>query len=402
MAGATGSGQAMETGRTNRAEGRTILWAQVPPDEPNFNGSAILIVEVAKQAEDPDDYEGSTFRPTTQLDGIVASGHSDQRTKELGGMPGGVGVIGRGGNNQGTGVLGLGSAGIFTGPAGTSSFVGEGGIGVHGVGGEKSPLFSRPDAVPGAGVVGQGGRQAAGANLLRLPHAAGVIGISGGLGSDVDLLPLHSLAETGGVGVYGQGSDALLVAVTPPDPSGVPGPSVPSGPLEPGAGVLGRGGVPFPPEGSVAAGVIGLAGGVAIPKLAETGNTGVYGAGTIGVFGHGSTGVLGQTEAAVGVHGAAMGSTGRGALFESLRSAQLQLSPQPLRESFAAPVSVTAKEIVTNDEGVRLPRDGRAGDLLSLIDQAGQCALWFCVRSAEADPAQWAQVLLGTAFQGRG
>lgn len=56
MAGASGSGEDMETGRVNRAEGRTFLWAQVPPGQPYFNGDAMFVVEAARDAEDPDDY----------------------------------------------------------------------------------------------------------------------------------------------------------------------------------------------------------------------------------------------------------------------------------------------------------------------------------------------------------
>jgi hypothetical protein len=51
---------------------------------------------------------------------------------------------------------------------------------------------------------------------------------------------------------------------------------------------------------------------------------------------------------------------------------------------------------------VQLPKDGRGGDLLALMDDQRQCALWFCIRAEDgSDAAQWAQVLLGPSFPGR-
>ena len=139
MAGASGSGEEMQTGRTNRAEGRTILWAQVPPGQSNFNGPAIMIVEVAKDAEDPDDYEdGDSFVPSNRFDGLIATGWSGGGAGNFGGTPGGTGVIGRGGRNEGTGVLGLGGGTPEPGNGGA------GGIGVHGLGGPQADFFADP------------------------------------------------------------------------------------------------------------------------------------------------------------------------------------------------------------------------------------------------------------------
>jgi hypothetical protein len=388
MAGATGSGQSIETGRTNREEGRTILWAQVPPGQPNFNGPAIFIAEVAKDAEDPDDYEdGDTFIPSNQFHGIIATGWSGGSASQFGGAPGAHGVVARGGRNQGTGVFGLGGGAPEPGSGGF------GGIGVHGLGGPQEEFFTDPGNPPGAGVVGQGGRQPDNNNREQLPHAAGVIGIGGGFGRNKDLLPAHPLSETGGVGVYGQGAEATVTQVSPVDATGstVPGPNVPSGPLTPGAGVLGRGGVPIPPRGPVAAGVVGLAGGVPIPSISETGDN--------GVFGRGPVGVRGQTDGGAGVHGVA--DTGRGGLFTSARSAQVRLDPQPAGTTFPPPISVSPTALPVAEEGVALPKDGLGGDLLALTDDQRQCTLWFCVRGSGAGPAQWAQVLLGPAFAGR-
>jgi hypothetical protein len=139
--------------------------------------------------------------------------------------------------------------------------------------------------------------------------------------------------------------------------------------------------------------VIGLAGGVPIPNISETGNTGVYGAGTTGVSGQGIT------------------ASGRGGMFKSTHSAQVQLVPQPLPITFMSPVTETSFTRIPagneSNETLQLPRDGQGGDLLTLMDNQRQCTLWFCVRGAlrGADgnitsDAEWAQVLLGPSFKG--
>ena len=243
MSGATKSGEEMQTGRTNRAEDRTTVWAQVQPDKADFEGPAILMVEVARDAENPDDYDPpGAFTPSNSFHGVMATGWSGSGPSKPFGDKGAVGVVGRGGGNEGTGVVGQG--GGIQQPKLSN---GEGGIGVHGLGGSKLPGAYPPwdPAIPpGAGVVAQGGRQSDDGNRLRVPHAAGLIAIGGGTGLKKDLLPDHPLTATGSVGVYGQGADATVTMVPPVDETGssIPGPWVPSGPLAPGAGVLGRGG----------------------------------------------------------------------------------------------------------------------------------------------------------------
>jgi len=306
------------------------------------------------------------------LDGIVGKGWSATLPSE-----GGSGVVGIGGNSQGTGVLGRGGGGLHP---------GVGGIGVHGVGGSQSEPTWDPMVPPGAGVLAQGGRQTK-FNDKRLPHGAGVVGVAGGSAK-----PAPPLNQTGSVGVYGQGAEAEVETVN------IDGVVTVVGPTAPGAGVIGRGGMPIPPRMPIAAGVIGLAGDTAIPPLSETGNTGVYGAGPTGVFGHGLLGVRGQGKGGPGVHG--VSDTDRGGVFESTRSAQVQLIPHDLRARMPAPVAVTAMAIPTKEES-RLPKDGRGGDLLALMDDQRYCTLWFCVKDGAGGPAQWAQVLLGPAFDGR-
>jgi hypothetical protein len=220
------------------------------------------------------------------------------------------------------------------------------------------------------------------------------VALAGGSGKPVPPLTDPSGASvTGGVGVYAQGANADVQTVT------IDGTPTKVGPLEPGTGVLGRGGVSNDPRSQPAPGVIGLAGGVPIPNLSETGNAGVYGAGPTGVVGHGIVGVRAQGDDGAGVRGISTGD--RGGIFEAVRSAQVQLSPHDLRTVLPAPVTVTATAIPAQGEGPALPKDGRGGDLMAVIDKTKQCTLWFCVQGANGGPAHWAQVLLGPSFLGR-
>ena len=78
MAGADHSGEEMQTGRTNRAENRTRIWAQREEDS-DFDGEAILVVEAAVEVDD--DYE-------LVNDGLVAHGVVSS------GIGSGAGVVG--------------------------------------------------------------------------------------------------------------------------------------------------------------------------------------------------------------------------------------------------------------------------------------------------------------------
>jgi hypothetical protein len=235
-------------------------------------------------------------------------------------------------------------------------------------------------------------------NTLRLPHAAGIIGISGGIGRKMDALPVHTLKETGGVGVYAQGSDATEIMVPPTDENGstITGPNVPSGPEFPGPGVLGRGGVTNVPRAQVAAGVIGVAGNIPIPASSETQNTGVYG--------HGGAGIRGRGEGGPGVHG--ISDSDRGGTFQSARSAQVLLLPLKAPGVFPTAIPVSPSAIpIGREGGMRLPKDGRGGDLLALVDDNSDCALWFCVKTGRSNggpSAEWAPVLLGPRVTGTG
>jgi hypothetical protein len=267
---------------------------------------------------------------------------------------------------------------------------GSGGIGLHGIGGFQPGIDFFPSVPPGVGVLAQGGRVFTEFNTTRQPHGAGVVALAGGDGQ-----PVPPLTATGGIGVYGQGADAE--EETGVTASGDP---APAGPMDPGAGVMGRGGVTSLPAGPIAAGVIGLAGQTPIPPISETGGSGVYGGGPTGVFGRGAPGVRGKSDGGAGVNG--LSDADRGGVFESVKSAQVQLVPSILLHlPPPVTVTVTAIPVPRQELGPALPWDGRAGDLIAITDDHRQCTLWFCVIGANdsgSGVATWSQVLLGSPF----
>lgn len=402
MAGTVHSNEDMQSGRVNHCEDFTAIWTQrlegeeEPGEDKNFKGNAMFIVEVSPFQPEGQDFPFNDWTPKKPIDGIVGSGWSGARSAVVPTNIGGVGVIGNGGTNQGTGVLGRGGG------------EGIGGIGVHGIGGSLPVGFRDHREPPGIGVLGQGGRQSDNDNNFRLPHGAGIVGLAGG-----SKKPVPPLEETGSVGVYGQGAEAEMRTV--PDGTGT-GQNIDVGPMAPGPGVLGRGGVPIPRDrNKVAAGVIGLAGDTPIPPISKTGDIGVYGQGPTGVSGEGtnygvkgkgttgvfadgsSTGVYGycanhigvqaETESGLGVFGLAS-DTGRGGAFQSRQSAQLWLVPQRRR---------------TDRELPRLPKDGRCGDIICTLGEDDKCSLWFCVQGEVegVTPARWARFQLGTPIDGQ-
>jgi hypothetical protein len=415
MSGADESNDDLVSGRVNRANDQTTIWAEnqytwtgIGPIETSsmrteFSSSNIFVVEVARDTE-----EDGEFRPSTPVDAIVGIGWS----ADFAGQSGGTGVTGMGGDVGGTGVFakgGEGGTGLRADAGGDATGVvalggpregtgvfglggggerllrrGEGGKGVHGVGGVAHLQPGSADVLPGVGVFGQGGKIAQ-ENRDQLLLGTGVIGVGGDAGNP-DLPPA---SDAGSVGVFGQGADAHVNTIQDD------GATVFDGPAEPGAGVIGRGGIGTGVRPGIAAGVIGLAGGHAKPSLAETGGTGVHG--------HGPTGVRGVGVGGPGVNGAS--DTSRGGIFASQGVAQVQLTPFRVRTKLPAPGSVTPMAIPLGllREGVAsLPKDGQAGDLMSLLDDARLCTLWFCVRAHDGTgPAQWAQVLLGPSFPGQ-
>lgn len=304
MAGADHNGEDIQTGRTNRAESRTKIWAQREEDA-DFDGEAILVVEAAGDIDD-DDYR--QVDDSLVAHGILASG-----------IGAGAGMVG------------------FN---------------------RRHPVFA-----PG-----------------------------------LELSPAD-LANSSNVGVFGKGTTGV---VAQGDFRGAPDQAIVDGR---GVGIIGRG-----DRNLVSApGVVGFSGGVsdeAIPAntgVVGKGPTGVAGLGTRGpgVKGVGSTdepGVVGEGQD--GVQG--RGLEGRGGIFESRRSAQVQLVPArgrvvPEQESFTPTIVPEPGRL-----GPELPRAGRAGDLMSVIDERGVCTLWFCTEGENgAAAARWAQVLLGPTFDGQ-
>jgi hypothetical protein len=368
MSGSDESNEDLVSGRTNRANDTTKIWAERAVDSPligsdtpeEFTGAAMFIVEPAGDPQDPDVWENNDFTPSNPTDAIVGTAWSGNSSAITPGHIGGVGVTGNGGTNQGTGVLGRGGGN------------GVGGIGVMGIGGSQTEPTWDATVPPGVGVVALGGRQTDDGNTLQLLHGAGIVAIGGGSGQ-----PLPAPTDTGSVGVFAVGADADVQTVN------IDGVNTTVGPLAPGAGVIGRGGVPNPSGGPVASGVVGLSGGVAVPAVADTGNAGVFG----------------QSDIGPGVKGASKGD--RGGVFGADRFAQVQLVPHDLRTTLPAPVPITPTAILVQREGPGLPKAGRGGDLMAVIDNTKQCTLWFCVQGANGGPARWAQVLLGPPFDGR-
>ncbi|MCC3768170.1 hypothetical protein [Streptomyces sp. UNOC14_S4] len=182
----------------------------------------------------------------------------------------------------------------------------------------------------------------------------------------------------GAVGVTGYAQDtARDTAWETEDPSGVCGRAT-------GVGVRGKGddgGVRGESENNF--GVEGkstLAPGV---RGTSVEGIGVYGEGAPGVFGNGT-------------------GTDSGGIFESAKGAQLRLTPRNLAHvGISAPLTPDAVVVDERFHGPRLPKGGRAGELTTVQDPSGTCTLWFCVRDGGADPALWAQVLLGRTFDGR-
>ena len=213
------SGDDVEAGRVTTAESTTDILGAIPSEQDvDFNGFVIL--RVAPQPGE-----------LITLNGIHGVGNNGAIGPVA--LPGGTGVIGFGGPNEGTGIAGLGG-GVHS----------RGGIGVHGTGGSTRAIPSfDPNEPPGAGVIGQGSRMDDDSNFPRLSHGAGVIALAGG--SDK---PIPSLAETGSIGLYAQGAEAKVSQINLDNVDTV------VGPLAPGAGMLGRGGLSIPREGPVAAG----------------------------------------------------------------------------------------------------------------------------------------------------
>jgi hypothetical protein len=352
------TGDDIEAGKITGAENTTFIVAQRDEDDDtDFNGDFVLIVGPAEGSYG----NGVGMEPTHKMNGLLAIGEHGSYT--VPDFTGGFGVIGQGGRRQGTGVLGLGGGADRNGE-------GIGGFGVHGVGGRGHKEVTWPadeHQPPGVGVLAQGGRQNERMNTDRRAHGAGLVAVAGGAEGRIP-----TFDETGGVGVFAVGGDAETHEVPTPE-----GGTEKAGPSDPGAGVLGFGG--RADDGRIGPGVVGLSGNA---TGAQPEGVGVVGDGHIGVLAH--------------------GDRDRGGMFSSDHKAQIQLVPRPANLPAPVPVSTTALDM--REFASVLPKNGRAGDLLTLFDRETQVArLWFCVKTADRDDAAlWQEVLLGPEFNGRG
>jgi hypothetical protein len=392
MAGSSGSGEDIEAGRTNDAESTTVIQAGRPSElDVSFNG--IFTFEAGPRRDEQ--------RPDGTLNGMIGRGWNGW------GSPGqrdpGAGVIGSGAPNHGPGVVGLGGgfsiSSTFLGSPGNLGSEGLGGTGVLGFGGPgdaTSPAVSDdvnidPPLRPGAGVVGQGGTSffpVPADGSLGFGNGPGVVGLAGGLAREQALQgnlsqsDLEAMANVGVVGIGGDGTESV-------DPSG----AVLIGPTTAGTGVRGIGGVAasLDPAQSPTGGpgVVGVAGGRAVPDEGSVGEVGVAGYGGLGsgVFGNASLypGVLGNSDAAAGVAGnsekgigvAGFSKGSNGGYFASVIAAQLHL--EPLKQAMKTPNGNL---------------EGRAGDLLVLRTEEREqfVTLWFCRMGGDAASANWLQI----------
>jgi len=348
--GADTSGEPLETGRVNRAESATILEAQRTFGEDaadNFNGSAILLVQAAPHIDDDDDFR--LVSDGQDVHGLMSSG-----------CGAGAGVVGFSRSNP---IFAPGveltiddfersnSAGVF----------GKGVTGVVGQGDNRGVnIASTPGlrAGFGAGVIGRGGDGKGGC------PTAGVMGFAGQVTVEVSggETGVFGLDETGvtGLGTIGAGVKGT-------------GGGVSTGVL--GIGGAGTDGSGNPTQGT---GVVGIGNAPALFAPAdETVGTGVLGAGRDGVRG--------------------IGLNGRGGIFQAdERTAQVQLLPVKAH-------TIKERPQVNNlvQTFPELPERGQMGDLMSIVDDLGQCTLWFCVgQNPVSGGAKWAQVGLGEVFDG--
>lgn len=405
MAGSSGSGQDIESGRTNMAESTTVVQGGRPSElDVPFNGLAVFEAGARRDNQ----------RPDRTVSGVLGRGWNGADTPAQ--RQPGAGVIGVGAPNRGPGMVGLGGGvripSTFLGSPGNlgeSGLGGTGAIGIGGPGDSTAPTTAASDVatdvptLPGAGLVGQGGTSffptpVTGSPNPGVGNGPGVVGIAGGRRRPPDGdMSQADLAATANIGVVGFGGDGPK-AVT------VGGSAI--GPVSAGAGIRGIGGVAAAPGTSVTLGgpgVVGVAGGVTVPADAIVAEIGVAGFGGpavnvgIGVLGVSSSspGVSGTSTSAAGVAGsstsapgvAATSSSGvgvsgssagsNGGWFRSGTVAQIHL--EPLRDPLVSPQGV-------------IP--GVAGDLLVLTPRAERvtATLWFCTTTGDETTAQWVNI----------
>ncbi|WP_157850836.1 hypothetical protein [Streptomyces exfoliatus] len=254
-------------------------------------------------------------------------------------------------------------AGDGTGVLGTS----ETGVGVKGTSSKYAGLLGtgRP-GVRGEGSIGVQGVDVSGANGTGV-QGEGYIGVEG------------TSKASGGQGVRGEGPIAIYGKGTGNQSEGVHGLGK--------TGVFGEG---------IRTGVRAKAEtGPGMNSWSTNAAGGIFEGGTIGIKCKGNSESGGDFEGrTAGI--TCKSSEGSGGVFEADARGQIQLVPSQ------APFSI--------DYGVpELPSNGRAGELIAITHEDGNCALYLCIRppyrpqhSHIVLPASWAQIQLGDAFPGLG
>ncbi|WP_437087080.1 hypothetical protein [Streptomyces sp. enrichment culture] len=265
--------------------------------------------------------------PKGDLDAIVGKG-----------LGKGFGLVGKGGKSNGTGVRAVGgsSAGGVGGDVAGMGVLAQGGDGLK---------YGTDNVHAGVGVIAIGGEHfsyPSAEGELRQPNGGGVVGISGGVGD------IPSWERSAQVGLFGRGGDELEHTI-PVEPGADMGTVVVGAPY-PGVGVVGVGGSRRTKDGES-------------PDVRHPGG----GAGVFGIAAGGRP-FIPEIPRDVGVVGCSyVLETGRGALFATRNTPQLNLHP------VALPLS---------EEGAP-EADGIPGDLLvrEFTPAGGQVVaeLWFCM-----------------------
>lgn len=308
-----GSGDDIRAGRATSAESTTFLTGAIPSElDVDFNGD--FFMEVGPL--------GGALSPRHEHSGIRGSGSNAQPPT---GTVGGTGVQGIGGAG-GTGVQGTGGAGgTGVDATGGDGLTGNGGAGLTVSGGEGRQSGGGSIFRPGEGIVARGGGFSVSeptSGSSRTPNGPGLVAAAG---------QSTTPAQTGNVGIFGQGGNEISKTVK------VLGGTVVLGPDSAGAGVVGRGGkrmsdsgipdnplVAIPGGGS---GVLGIAGDTDLPVPSN-------GIGVLGVSrsGPGVAGSSGSNDGVKGNSRKGSGVTGHsvenaGGIFSSGKKAQLRIIP---------------------------------------------------------------------------
>src|SRR5918996_445663 len=222
MAGSTGSGQDIESGRTNMAESTTVVQGGRPSElNVSFNGLAVFEAGARRDGDQ---------RPDKTVSGVLGRGWNGADTPAQ--RQPGAGVIGVGAPNRGPGMVGLGGGvripSTFLGSPGNLGEDGLGGTGAIGIGGPgdstaptaASDVATDVPTLPGAGLVGQGGisffsTPVAGSLDPGVGNGPGVVGVAGFGGTGVGVLGVSgslpgvsgtSTSASGVVGTSGSGA----------------------------------------------------------------------------------------------------------------------------------------------------------------------------------------------------